>query len=243
MMDKSSLTKLIDFVIEISQLKENEWFREALISKLEISTSPKIKDNLEVNELLNDLKRSKSFLRTIDRNIWKEGIKYYSIIKFTDLKLELIQDYKEMKIADKNDDIIEFTRRLVMQLENCLNAICLIKNAHDFIKSSPNTFRNSNSDLLKGEYSFFNSDGTPKQLSKISIHSKIFFAKQLYDIKYSYSDMSQMITIRNKSSHRGENTEREKEIIEFAKNNIAEKKANYFVCYDIFWKKMDDLLK
>ena len=62
-----------------------------------------------------------------------------------------------------------------------------------------------------------------KKLSKISIQSKIYFAKQYYDIRYSYSDMSQMITIRNKSSHRGEYSEREKEIIDEAKKILLQK--------------------
>ena len=55
--------------------------------------------------------------------------------------------------------------------------------------------------------------------------------------------MSQMITIRNKSSHRGEYTEKEKEIIDNAKNNVAERKAKFFLCYDTFWKKLKGLKK
>jgi hypothetical protein len=236
-MDKKSLNKLIEYIDELSHLPGNEWFYDKLKSKFQVSI------NEDANELISDLKRSKYYLKSIDRNIWKEALNYYSSILFTDLKLELIHDYKEMKIADKSDDIIEFTRRIVMQLENCLNAICILLKSHELIKLSPEKYRNTGTDLLYGEFSFFNSDGSSKQLSKISIQSKIFFAKQYYEIKYSFSDMSQMITIRNKSSHRGEYSEREKEIIDEAKRNIAAKKSSYFLCYDSFWKKLNDLKK
>lgn len=242
-MEKKSLLKLIEYIDELSHLPGNQWFHDKLKSKFESKTKSEVYINEDAHELINELKRSKYYLKSIDRNIWKEALNYYSSILYTDLKLELIHDYKEMKIADKSDDIIEFTRRIVMQLENCLNAICILLKSHELIKASPDNYRNNSTDLLKGEFSFFSSDGSAKQLSKISIQSKIYFAKQYYDIRYSYSDMSQMITIRNKSSHRGEYSEREKEIIDEAKKNIAAKKSSYFVCYDSFWNKMKDLKK
>jgi hypothetical protein len=242
-MEKKSLLKLIEYIDELSHLPGNQWFHDKLKSKFESKTKSEVHINEDAHELINELKRSKYYLKSIDRNIWKEALNYYSSILYTDLKLELIHDYKEMKIADKSDDIIEYTRRIVMQLENCLNAICILLKSHELIKVSPENYRNNSTDLLKGEFSFFNSDGSAKQLSKISIQSKIYFAKQYYDIRYSYSDMSQMITIRNKSSHRGEYSEREKEIIDEAKKNIAAKKSSYFVCYDSFWNKMIDLKK
>lgn len=242
-MDKKSLVKLIEYIDELSHLPGNQWFHDKLKSKFESKTNSEVYIKDDVHELINELKRSKCYLKTIDRNIWKEALNYYSSILYTDLKLELIHDYKEMKIADKSDDIIEFTRRIVMQLENCLNASCILLKSHDLIKASPDKYRNSSTDLLTGEFSFFNPDGSEKQLSKVSIQSKIFFSKQYYDIRYSFSDMSQMITIRNKSSHRGEYSEREKEIINEAKKNIAAKKSSYFICYDTFWNKMHDLKK
>jgi hypothetical protein len=242
-MDKEQLLKLYDFIVEISEIKNNEWFRNKLKSKFKDNKSFEPSINNEGQDLLYELKRSKYYLRTIDRNIWKEALNYYTSILYADLKMELIHDYKEMKFADKADDIVEFTRRIVMQLENCLNAICILLKSHELIKLSPDKYRNTNTDLLNGEFSFFNTDGSCKQLSKISIHSKIFFAKQYYDIKYSYNDMSQMIIIRNKSSHRGEYTDREREIINDAKKNIVAKKSNYFVCYDTFWNKLKDLKK
>jgi hypothetical protein len=240
-MDRQNLEKLIDFIDELSHLPGNEWFCKNLLIKLEPHLGSVFRQESEYGELLSDIKRSRHYLRNIDKNTWKEAFTYYSSIKYTDVKIELIHDYKEMKIADKNDDIIEYTRRIVMQLENCLNAICHITNAYEKIKLSPDRFRSTSTDLVRGDYSFFLPDGTPKQYSKISIQSKVFYAKQLYDIKYSYPDMTEMITIRNKSSHRGEYSEKERKIIDSAKNNMAEKKSNYFICYDTFWKKMEDL--
>ena len=242
-MENKNLLKLIDFIDEISQLPENQWFIDALKSKFESKSSSDVHKGIEVQELIIELKRSKYYLRTIDRSIWREGINYYSSIIYADLKIELIHDYKEMKIAEKSDDIIEFTRRIVMQLENCLNAVCTLLKSHEIIKASPAKYRDNSNNLLTGKYSFFNDDGTEKQVTLISIQSKIFFTKQYYDIYYPYNDMRDMITIRNKSSHRGEYTEREKEIMEEAKRNIEIKKSSFFVCYDSFWKKMTVLKK
>lgn len=241
--NKEQLVKLLKFVLEISQQQENEWFSVELVRKLSNGNKDVLGNTFSENHILQDLKRSKYYLKALDKSIWVEALKYYSEIKYTDLKMELVVDYKEMKIADKNDDIIEYARRIVMQLENCINAVCLSQNAHAIINSNPEKYKTNSTNLFKGDYSFFDNVGTPKQLNKISIQSKIFFVKQYYDIKYSFLDMSQMITIRNKSSHRGEYTEKEKEIIDIAKNNVAERKASYFLCFDTFWNKMKDLKK
>ena len=241
--NKEQLSKLLKLVMEISQQPGNQWFGVELASKLSNRDMQLNGTNFTGNQLIQDLKRSKFYLKAIDKSIWLEALKYYSQIKYADLKMELVVDYKEMKIADKNDDIIEYTRRIVMQLENCLNAVCCSQNAHSIISANPELYKTQSTDLFKGDYSFFELSGHPKPITKISIQSKIFFVKQYYDIRYSYSDMSQMITIRNKSSHRGEYTNKEKAILEDAINNVAERKASYFLCFDTFWKKMKDLKK
>ena len=149
-MEKKNLLMLIEYIDELSHLPGNQWFHDKLKSKFESEAKSEVYINEDAHEIINELKRSKYYLKSIDRNIWKEALNYYSSILYTDLKLELIQDYKEMKIADKSDDIIEFTRRIVMQLENCLNAICVLLKSHELIKASPvdaaTTFNSAASD-------------------------------------------------------------------------------------------------
>ena len=241
--DKEQLKKLLKFVDQLAKQEGNEWFKEEMSKRYgRAEKSAAVNSNPEFEKLFDDIKRTKHYLQSIDRSSWLEGIQYYSKVKYPELRIELVSDYKEMKIADKQNDIVEYTRRVVMQLENCLNCICQILSAYDVIKASPAKFKNDRSDLLVGEYSFFdNRTGNAKPLGKISIQSKIFFVKQIYDISYSYTDMNEMITLRNNSSHRGKLLEKDAEIIKKAKTNIMERKSSYFKCYDTFFKKLKDL--
>lgn len=239
--ERERLIKLSLFLDEISKISGNEWFVELLKSKYSININPNYLDSDQIQKLTLDLRRSKDYLKTVDKSIWTEAIKFYCKIKNPELRNSLQIDYKEMRIADKYDDIIEFTRRIVMQLENCIHYLCNFLNAHEIIKNNPNQYQNAYYNLLQGNYAFFNTDGMEVKYIHIPITSKIFFIKQYYSFGYNYTDMSEMIKIRNKSSHRGDYTPEEAKIIEFAKANILERKASYFKCYDTFLRNMKDL--
>ena len=200
---------------------------------------------LELNNQLasfyNDIKRTRYFLKHIDKNDWLEGFKYYENIVFPELRMELIKDFKEMKIADRINDIIEYTRRLVMQLENCLNTVIEVVEAHDKIISNPNRYQDNHNNLRQGRFSFFNDNDTPKELKEISLPTKLYFAKQYYGFNYYWKPIDEMIKIRNKASHRGEISIQEQEIMDNAKNNVSQKKSEYFGEFDKIVKKLRDL--
>jgi hypothetical protein len=100
-MDRQNLEKLIDFIDELSHLPGNEWFCKNLLIKLEPHLGSVFRQESEYGELLSDIKRSRHYLRNIDKNIWKEAFTYYSSIKYTDVKIELIHDYKELNILEE----------------------------------------------------------------------------------------------------------------------------------------------
>lgn len=239
--DRERLIKLGLFLDEISKISGNEWFVELLKSKSSINSNSNQLDFDQIHKLTLDLRRSKDYLKTVDKSIWSEAIKFYSNIKNAELRNSLQLDYKEMRIADKYDDIVEFTRRIVMQLENCIHYLCNRLNAHQIIKKNPEKYQNGSSNLMQGKYAFFDMNGIEIKYIHISISSKIFFIKQYYSFGYNYTDMNEMIKIRNKSSHRGDYTPEEVKIIDFAKANILERKASYFKCYDTFLRNMIDL--
>jgi hypothetical protein len=239
--NKDDLKWLLNLVEKISKEEGNEWFKDALKKKLAISDFKEIGFDTELDKLISDIRRTKYYLQSIDRSIWLEGIKFYEKIKYPELRMELIVDYKEMKIAERNNDLIEYTRRIVMQLENCVNYTCQLVNAHSIIKSTPEKFSNKTTNLHYGEYSFFDRDGIEKSLSLINITSKLFFVKQHYHFNYSFDDMKEMIAIRNNSSHRGKLKEKDAEIITKAKENLMERKASYFKCYDLILQKLQDI--
>lgn len=232
-------TRLIQ---HIDGKNRNSEFSTELINRLQKSGNIQFLElNNQLASLYNDIKRTRYFLKHIDKNDWLEGFKYYDNIIFPELKMELIKDFKEMKIADRLNDIIEYTRRLVMQLENCLNTIIEIVNAHDKIISYPNRYKDNYSNLRQGKYSFFNDDDTPKELKEISLPMKLYFAKQYYGFTYYWKTIDEMIKIRNKASHRGEMTNQEQEIMNNARNNVSQKKAEYFGGFDKIVKELKDL--
>ncbi len=238
---KESLEKLLVLIDAISKEEGNEWFIEELLRKLNnFNQLMDTKTTSNLFDLIDDIKRTKYYLKSIDKTYWIEGLNYYSKVKDPILRIELVNDFKEMKIADKQNDIIEFTRRLVMQLENCLNAICLIVDASNVILITPDRYRDGSNNLKEGKFSFFDG-GTAKQLHLIPITSKLFFVKKYYDFNYTYNALDEMIKIRNKSSHRGELSESERNILDNAKKKYMEKKTLYFKNYNDIFLKLKDL--
>lgn len=195
----------------------------------------------DFSSVYSDLKRTKYYLRHIDRTEWLEGFHFYSGIKIPELKIELAKDYKELKIADKEDNIIEYARRLVMQLENCVNSVIEIVDGHTQVENNSKNFIDRYNNLWRGNYSFFNDDGSRKDVSIISLPSKIFFSKQYYSFNYFYKDLDEMIKIRNKASHRGDVSTKEQIIIDNAIKNVTQKKADYFKTFNTIIKNLKDL--
>src|SRR5690606_28750063 len=144
-MNEEDLRKFIEFtktlLTQLQGQNEYAWFFESF--NLEIVNSFFQNGNNQLVSFYNDIKRTRYFLKHIDKNDWLEGFKYFENIIIPELKMELIKDFKEMKIADRTNDIIEYTRRLVMQLENCLNTVIEIENAHEKIVSNPTQYQDN----------------------------------------------------------------------------------------------------
>ncbi len=128
-----------------------------------------------------------------------------------------------------------------MQLENCVNTVIEIVDGHEEIKTNPANYQEGKNDLTSGKYSFFNGDGSIKELKEISLPSKLFFVKRYYDFNYYWKPVDEMIKIRNKASHRGGMTQAERAIIDNAKNNVSQKKAEYFTEFDKIVKRLKDI--
>lgn len=240
--DKKHLDMFLTLIEKIDKDNGNNWFSASLLETLSNKTSVEVNIiSAEINELHSDIKRTKYFLRHIDRTGWLEGFQYYGKIKIPELKIELVKDFKEMKIADMENDIIEFTRRLVMQLENSINCLIELIDAYAIIQKEPANFQDRYNDLHRGDYSFFSINGKKRELKEISLPSKIYFAKQYYSFNYYWKDFDEMVKIRNKSSHRGPMSDKEEEIVENALKNPTQKKVDYFKVFDTIMKNLKDL--
>lgn len=195
---KESLEKLLILIDEICNKEEYLWFKEEIVKKYSNNTN----NTIEINELHKDLRRTKSFLKYIDGQYWREGFNFYKKITDSSLKIMLISDFKEMKISEQDNNTLEFVRRLILQLENILNHLVSKFDAYGVIKGSPNLYKGEKFNLIEGPYSFFLENGDQKPLKNISLPSKLTWAKIYFNINYSFSTWRDLTFIRNKASHR-----------------------------------------
>ena len=197
--------------------------------------------SIKVESLYEDIKRTRYFLSNIEKKDWLEGFKFYEKIKIPEVKIELIKDYKEMKIADRENDIVEYARRIIMQLENCINTVIIVVEAHSVIESNPQQY----AQIKSGKFSFFNANGEQKKMHDIKFSTKMNFIREYYQLKekvyYEFKDFNQMLSLRNVASHRGNLTEEQRIMLAQVKENIAEYKTRFFAIYLTIFKELKDV--
>ncbi len=220
MATKEQIESLIKLITEISKQPGNEWVENKIQNQFgykKISTSERQDSNEEVDAIYKDLKRTKFFLKYIDGSNWREGFKFYKKIKSSELKLSLAADYKEMKIAEQEQNLLEYARRIILQLETIFNYLIISEDAYQiiekaddftFISKKPNgdIYYNAKgeigTDLKKGDFAFFDKDGSPKPVESIGLPSKFLWIKIYFQIdKYSFEHWNDLVFLRNKSSH------------------------------------------
>lgn len=113
--NKEDLEKLIDFIVELSELKENEWFKNKLIDKIEASTN-----------ILSIKKNTDKIVNLLDVN--PECSIDYSFISHQLLRKRLELDNLRMEnvrydIKEKEDikRLYDFCINAFYQIENLLN--------------------------------------------------------------------------------------------------------------------------
>lgn len=229
--DRHNLEKLLNFIDHIIDQEEDGWFKDELRSRVSLNNLSKHKDALSINlnELYEDVKRTKHFLKNIDKRDWLEGFKYYSKISNPELRIELIKDYREMKIAERSNDLVEFARRISLQIENCINYAIEMLDAYSIIKNNPSKFTNNYNNLLSGDFSFFyykSGQYNERKISSISFISKVFFIETYYGFKVYWTGIHEINNYRNIASHRGSYDERQQKLLEELNNRPLIKKAN-----------------
>lgn len=219
---KESLEKLLVLIDEICKEEENLWFKENLTKNKTTLISA-----TELNVLHQDLRRTKSFLKYIDGQLWRDGFSFYKRIKDVDLKITLTSDFKEMKIAENENNILEFVRRLILQIENIMNFLIIKFDAYQTIKDNSELYINARTNLLTGPYSFFLENGDKKPIKSISIASKLNWVKIYFNINYTFNIWNELIFIRNKASHRETLSKSDNEKIQQLENEWGLKKIEH----------------
>lgn len=210
---KENLIKLLKLIEEISSQPGNEWFKEKILSILgqrsDSSLSPAIRS------LHDDLKRTKYFLKNIDKTHHREGFNFYNKIKDFDLKSKLIIDYKEMKMALFLNDILEYARRKCIQLERGFDYVITKTNGWDVVSSNPNLYTEiivpsgNFNQTFRIRDNFFKVDlnnrqqKVQKEISEIEFKTKAVYCFTYYQFDFTkyFSGFNDIYFLRNKASH------------------------------------------
>jgi hypothetical protein len=131
---KEKLEKFLLFIDEVANEKGNEWLKEALVKKF--SSAPAHSTGNGVDAFMTDIKRTKFYLKNIDKTLQNEGFRVYKKVKEVTLRKQLIQDYREMRIAFINNDLLEYGRRMSLQLERCFDHVVTVLNGWELVEKN-----------------------------------------------------------------------------------------------------------
>jgi hypothetical protein len=233
-MNEEDLRKFIKFTKTIlTQLRGNtdyEWFFESFNTEI-VNVFFNNGNNTNPHDKFqsisdSDILRIKAYLRFIDKKALNYGKVFYQNISNNNLKAELIKDFKEMKIALKNDDIIEFGRRLSLQLENIFNYSLNNLDIHNLISANQQKYRAiiPNWPNYKGTpFNFYNSFFTinrnsneyePVELSRVSFNTKSIFLSIHFNYQVNTRNINDIYFLRNKGSHRDQLSQNEQKTLD-----------------------------
>ena len=123
-MEKGNLEKLIDFVIELSKLNENSWFKEDLSRKLLVNNSSEL-SSPQLDEI---------YEHCLYKIINEHAQRFYSDFKLFSVKEKLIQDFIRMERFRRDDNFEDFCLAVFQQIEGVVNELSTIEIHEKFLK-------------------------------------------------------------------------------------------------------------
>jgi len=244
-MNEEDLRKFIEFTKTLlSQFHGNNdyiWFFESFNSEIvnrffQNGTNTNGLDKFQsITE--SDIVRIKAYLSFIDKKALNYGKVFYQNISDNNLKLELIKDFKEMKVALKNENIIEFGRTLSLQIENIFNFSLRQLDVHNLILSNLVHYQSVQPPWAANPFdfykSFFKLNNTtrqyePLELSYIKFKTKSIFLSIEFNYKVDVKALDDIYFLRNKGSHRDQLSNSEKQDFERIINDFDKNYSRYY---------------
>lgn len=127
-MDNNNLQKLIDFIIELSQFKENSWFKDDLSKKLSSNNL----SNFSASQL------DEIYEHCLNKIINEHAQRFYSDFKIFSAREKLIQDFIRMERFRRDDNFEDFCLAVFQQIEGIVNELSTIEIHELFLKSLHN---------------------------------------------------------------------------------------------------------
>lgn len=246
-MNEEDLRKFIEFtktlLTQLQGKNQYAWFFESYDQEIITNFFQNRTNTAVLNNSLSasDITRIKAYLKFIDKTALNYGKVFYQKISDKDLKKQLIKDFKEMKIALKNDNIIEFGRKLCLQIENIFNYSLRQLDAHNLILGNLEHYQALQSPWSEMIFNFYkdffkyNEDTQqyePKELSNVTFKTKSIFLSIEFKYKVNVKALDDIYFLRNKGSHRDKLSAPDKQNLE---RIIADFDKNYSRYYNVLF--------
>lgn len=250
MVEKKNLERLLQLLPALLEAKGNEWFKDELYNQVVLKYYPlsnfnqgTIGPNLQNDEVI----RLRAYFKLVDKKALNYGREFYKQVTDQTLKKQLIQDFREMKIALRGDDIVGFGRFMGLQMENCFNFILnkidvwsyVIQNNHEEIRIGlypPIKLFNIFMENDRYTNSYKN-----KKLDKVPLNYKLEFFYKFYSCKPAYDIIHDIFFLRNKGSHRGILSSDDQRKLDRIMNGFDKNISMYYSNFEEIISKMNDL--
>lgn len=236
---KEHLRALLQLVETVCARPENKWFKDALSQTVCGVGSV----DEQQKAITDELRRTRAYLIRIDRNFKREALWFYNKVKNQGIKNKLVQYYRQMKIAEIEEDFLEYSRNISLQLEAAFNFIIQKVDAWEVINKQPGYYN----EIRVGNFSFFtqeNGSKIPKPISKIGFPTKLKFVELYYQFApytYDYNISHTLIFIRNKASHGQEVEGKDKQKLEEIERNAPLHKMDFYSLLEKVSAELKDL--
>ena len=145
MNNKQELIKLINFIVEISNIPENIWFKNDLASRLLPKSSSQLTGKNEINEIHE---------YCIKQILQEQARMFYKDFKLIDINEILCKDYVRMEQFRREDNFEEFGLAMFQQIEQIVNRLCT-SSLESYVRENWNTYLlnwvNKNDGAIKGK--------------------------------------------------------------------------------------------
>lgn len=214
-MTEKKLKKFIeiteDLFASIQEKEDNSWFfplyEKQIVNRFfslrQSNGSFRKFDSISEKDVL----RIKKHLNFIDRQAAKSGRLFYQEVTNCQLQKTLVEHYKEMKIALKQENFLEFGRRACLQVECMFNFALNKLDAHALVAGDIALFSSFQPDWAHKPYNFyrafFDGEGQPRTLSAVSFILKSIFLSIYFEYFVDGRHLKDLYFLRNKCSHEG----------------------------------------
>ncbi|HNF32627.1 MAG TPA: hypothetical protein PLU51_09450 [Bacteroidia bacterium] len=244
-MNEEDLRKFIEFtktlLTQLQGQNEYAWFFESFNFEIVNSffengtNSPGLEKFQSITE--SDVGRIKAYLSFIDKKALNYGKVFYQNISNNNLKGELIKDFKEMKVALKNENIIEFGRTLSLQIENIFNFSLRQLDVHNLILNNLAHYQAVQPPWAANPFDFYKSffkynnsthQYEPLELSYVKFKTKSIFLSIEFNYKVDVKALDDVYFLRNKGSHRDQLSAPEKQDLERIITDFDKNYSRYY---------------